>query len=76
MDYSVTMDPLIMRSVPVTVNVTLLSDGVGGEGTEDIFLTLVQRPPFDQNRVLVNEIIRIIVRDNDSMYFLTLNVLL
>ena len=76
MDYSVTMDPLIMRSVPVTVNVTLLSDGVGGEGTEDIFLTLAQRPPFDQNRVLVNEIIRIIVRDNDSMYFLTLYVLL
>ena len=76
MDYNITMGPMIVRGVPVTVNVTLLSDGVGGEGTEDIFLTLVQRPPFDENRLLVNPIIRIIVRDNNSMYFLTLNVLL
>ena len=69
MDYSVTMGPLTMRGVPVTVNVTLLSDGVGGEGTEDIFLTLYQRPPFDGDRVLVNAIIRIIVRDNDSRFY-------
>ena len=70
MDYSVTMGPLIMRGVPVTVNVTLLSDGVGGEGSEDILLTLVQRPPFEDNRVLVNPTIRITIRDNDSMYSL------
>ena len=76
MDYNITMGPLMMRGVPVTVAVTLLSDGVAGEGTEDIFLTLVQIPPFVQNRVLVNATIRIIVRDNDSMYFLTLYVLL
>ena len=69
MDYSVTMDQLIMRGVPVTVNVTLLSDGVGGEGTQDIFLTLVQRPPLDGDRVLVNPTIRIIVRDNDSRFY-------
>ena len=69
MDYNIIMGPLIMRGVPVTVNVTLLSDGLGGEGTEEIFLTLDQRPPFDGDRVLVNAIIRIIVRDNDSRFY-------
>ena len=75
MDYVVTPDPasvfmdeVSLQFVPVTVNVTLASDGIGGEGTEDIVLTLVQLPPFEPERVLVNPTVRIIVEDNGSMY--------
>ena len=65
---SVFMDEVSLQLVPVTVNVTLASDGIGGEGTEDIVLTLVQLPPIEPERVLVNPTVRIIVEDNDSMY--------
>ena len=65
---SVFMDEVSLQLVPVTVNVTLASDGIGGEGTEDIVLTLVQLPPIESERVLVNPTVRIIVEDNDSMY--------
>ena len=75
MDYVVTPDPasvfmdeVSLQLVPVTVNVTLASDGIGGEGTEDIVLTLVQLPPIEPERVLINPTVRIIVEDNDSMY--------
>ena len=72
MDYVVTPDPasvfmdeVSLLLVPVIVNVTLASDGI--EGTEDIFITLVQLPPIEPNRVLINSTVRIIVEDNDSM---------
>ena len=61
------MDEASLQLVPVTVNVTLASDGIGGEGTEDIVLTLVRLPPMEPERVLVNPAVRIIVEDNDSM---------
>ena len=64
----VLMDEVSLQLVPVTVNVTLASDGIGGEGTEDIVLTLVQLPPIESERVLVNPTVRIIVEDNGSMY--------
>ena len=74
MDYVVTPDPasvfmdeVSLRLVPVIVNVTLLPDDIGGEGTEDIFITLVQRPPIEPERVLINSTVRIVVEDNDSM---------
>ena len=66
---SVFMDEVSLQLVPVTVNVTLASDGIGGEGTEDIVLTLVQLPPIEPERVLINPTVRIIVEDNDSMYY-------
>jgi hypothetical protein len=62
---SVFMDEVSLQFVPVTVNVTLVPDDIGGEGTEDIVLTLVQLPPFEPERVLVNPTVRIIVEDND-----------
>jgi hypothetical protein len=61
----VLMDEVSLTLVPVTVNVTLVPDDIGGEGTEDIVLTLVQLPPFEPERVLVNPTVRIIVEDND-----------
>ena len=72
MDYVVTPDPdgvlmdeVSLQLVPVTVIVTLASDGIGGEGTEDIVITLVQLPPIEASRVLINPNVRIIVEDND-----------
>jgi hypothetical protein len=62
---SVFMDEVSLQLVPVIVNVTLFTDGIGGEGTEDIVLTLVQLPPFEPERVLVNPTVRIVVEDND-----------
>ena len=73
-DYVVTPDPdqfisdiLFMSTDPVTVNVTLLSDGVGGEGSEEIGITLVQLSPVEEFRVLTRPTVTITVRDNDSM---------
>ena len=59
-----------LRFDPVQVNVTLLRDGIGGEGTEDIVVTLrldMDFSPAEDFRVLVNPTIRITVQDNDSM---------
>ena len=73
-DYVVTPDPaqfisdiLFMSTDPVTVNVTLLSDGVGGEGSEEIGITLVQLSPVEEFRVLTRPTVTITVRDNGSM---------
>ena len=73
-DYVITPDPaqfisgiLFMSTDPVTVNVTLLSDGVGGEGSEEIGITLVQLSPVEEFRVLTTPTVTITVRDNDSM---------
>ena len=63
---SVFMDEVSLQLVPVTVNITLSTDGIGGEGTEDIVLTLVQLPPIESERVFANPTVRIIVEDNDS----------
>ena len=57
------MNEASLQLVPVTVNVTLASDGIGGEGT---VLTLVQLPPIESERVFANPTVRIIVEDNDS----------
>ena len=59
-----------MRLDPVQVNVTLLRDGIGEEGTEDIEITLVQDldfSPEEDFRILVNPTVRIRVQDNYSM---------
>ena len=73
-DYVITPDPahvtagiLFMSTDPVTVNVTLLSDGVGGEGSEEIGITLVQLSPEEEFRVLTRPTVTITVEDNDSM---------
>ena len=73
MDYVVTPDLaqfisgiLFMSIDPVTVNVTLLSDGVGEEGSEEIGITLVQLSPVEEFRVLTKPTVTITVRDNDS----------
>ena len=73
MDYVITPDPdqfisdiLFMSTYPVTVNVTLLIDGVGGEGSEEIGITLVQLSPVEPFRVLTKPTVTITVRDNDS----------
>ena len=59
-----------LRFDPVQVNVTLLRDGIGGEGTENIEITLRQDLDFSPDedfRILVNPRVRITVQDNDSM---------
>ena len=80
MDYVITPDPdqfisdiLFMSTDPVTVNVTLLSDGVGGEGSEEIGITLVQLSPVEEFRVLTRPTVTITVRDNDSMHKININ---
>ena len=67
-DYVITPDPaqfisniLFMSTAPVTVNVTLLSDGVGGEGSEEIGITLVQLSPVEDFRVLIRPTVTITV---------------
>ena len=72
-DYVITPDPdqlfsgiLFMSTDPVRVNVTLLSDGVEGEGSEEIRITLVQLSPVEDFRVLTRPTVTITVRDNDS----------
>ena len=74
MDYVITPDPdqfipgiLFMSTDPVRVNVTLLCDGVGGEGSEEIGITLVQLSPVEEFRVLISPTVTITVRDTDSM---------
>ena len=71
-DYFITPDPnhfnddlLIMSTNPVMVNVTLVSDNIE-EGYEEIVLTLVERTPIDDFRVLISPTVRIRVQDRDS----------
>ena len=71
-DYVITPDPaqltsgiVFVSTDPVTVNVTLLSDGVGGEGSEEIGITLVQLSPVEEFRVLTRPTVTITVQDND-----------
>ena len=52
------------------MNVTLLIDGVAGEGQEDVRITLVQETdstPIEGNRVLIRDSVLITFQDNDSM---------
>ena len=76
-DYVITPDAdhltngfLSLRLDPVTVNVTLLNDGIGGEGSEEIVLTLLQQPPIEEFRVLIKPSVKITLRDNDSVSLL------
>ena len=68
-----TVDPMTeirLRSDPIAITVTLLRDGVVGEGPEDIILTLMQdsRTQPNDNQLLIYDTIRIVLQDNDSMY--------
>ena len=68
-----TVDPMTdirLRSDPIAITVTLLRDGVVGEGPEDIILTLMQdiRTQPNDNQLLIYDTIRIVLKDNDSMY--------
>ena len=61
---------IVFGRVPVQVNVTLLNDGVAGEGQEDVRITLVQETastPIEGNRVLIRNSVLITFQDNDSM---------
>ena len=80
MDYVITPDPdqfisgiIFMSTDPVAVNVTLLSDGVGGEGSEEIGITLVQLSSVEEYRVLISPTVTITIRDNDSMHKIYIN---
>lgn len=63
-----TTEVVLIRN-PTTITVTLLDDGVTGEGLEDIILTLVQdiRTPSNHNEFLVFDTVHIFLLDNDSM---------
>ena len=60
-------EPLTLVGTPMAVTVTLLSDGVAGEGSETIILTLIQSPgtPSNQNQILEYETVMITVADSD-----------
>ena len=71
-DYFITPDPdhfnddlLSMSTNPVMVNITLVSDAIQGEGSEEIVLTLVQHSPIEGFRVLISPTVRITVQDKD-----------
>ena len=71
MDYTISaFDDVQMRLNPTTITVTLRNDGVTGEGTEEIILTLIQdsRTPSRSNQFLEYRTVRISFLDNDSMY--------
>ena len=72
MDYFITPDPnhfyndvLILYTDPVMVNITLVSDAILGEGSEDIVLTLVQHSSVEGYRVLISPTVKITVQDKD-----------
>ena len=71
MDYTISaFDDVPMRINPTTITVTLRNDGVTGERTENITLTLIQdsRTPSRSNQFLEYRTVRISFLDNDSMY--------
>jgi hypothetical protein len=69
-DYTLSVpSPLSIRADPILVNVTLLRDGVAGEGEEEIELTLVQDltiSPLEESRILAFPTVRITVQDSDD----------
>ena len=66
-DYELTQNSILLPTTPAFVNVTLLRDGVAGEPTETIILTLMHNillPPTD-NQILLFSTVIINVQDND-----------
>ena len=68
MDYVLSHSRVILVNVPISIDVTLQSDGVAGEEPETITLTLVPARELELNEVLANEAITIVLQDNDSKY--------
>ena len=68
MDYVFSHSRVILVNVPISIDVTLQSDGVAGEEPETITLTLVPARELELNEVLANEAITIVLQDNDSKY--------
>ena len=70
-DYLLSHSFVELRYDPVPVNVTLLNNGSGGEGTQFIDVTLVQDisfSPIEEFRVLVKPTVRIIITGALSTY--------
>ena len=60
---------LTLNDKPLSFNVSLLSDGVSGEGLETITLTLVQNhrlTPSNQNQILQYQSVVITIQDADG----------
>ena len=57
--------PLRLTNMPVPVTVSLLNDGVNGEGIETITLTLVE-DQSESNRILVYDTVNIFLQDFNS----------
>ena len=69
-DYELTQNSIFLSTTPAFVNVTLLRDGVAGEPTETIILTLIHNtllPPTD-NQILLFSTVIINVQDNARTY--------
>ena len=67
MDYNLSQSNFFLENIPIPITVTLLSDGVAGEGPETITLTL--RPDdrdLVDNEILSDPSITITIQDNDS----------
>ena len=67
-DYTLSRSRFTLASVPITITVTLLADGVAGELSEDIILTLKPDRELESNEILPNPTITINLLDDESMW--------
>ena len=66
-DFVLSDSRFILGNLPITINVTLMNDGVAGELPEDIILTLRPDRDLESNEILPNPAITINLRDNERM---------
>ena len=66
MDYVLSQSNFFLENIPIPITVTLLNDGVAGEGPETITLTLRPDRDLEDNEILSNPTITISLSDNDS----------